>query len=404
MSVRKRKWKTSKGESREAWIVDYKDQKGERVIKTFERKKEADAFASETAVEVRAGTHTPHSKSITVEAAGDLWITTGELNGLERTTVDAYKQHLRLHIMPKLSKYRLSELHVSTVRDFEDGLRNANSPAMVKKIMGSLGSILADAMERGHVNRNVVRELRSRRKRGKEKRAERRQKGKLRAGVDIPTPEEIRAITGKLTGRWRPLLLTAIFCGLRASELRGLRWADIDFERRELHVRQRADRYNQAGAPKSEAGERTIPVTPIVLNTLKEWRLAGPKSDLDLVFPTGAGKVEYHSNIVHRGLEPVQVAAGVTVPVLDADSQPVLGEDGKPAVRAKYPGLHALRHFYASWCINRRVDGGLELPAKVVQERLGHASIQLTLDVYGHLFPRGDDAAELEAAERSLIG
>ena len=71
--------------------------------------------------------------------------------------------------------------------------------------------------------------------------------------------------------------------------------------------------------------------------------------------------------------------------------------------RAKYTGLHALRHFYASWCINRRVDGGLELPAKVVQERLGHSSIMITMDVYGHLFPRGDDSAELEAAERSLL-
>jgi integrase len=78
-------------------------------------------------------------------------------------------------------------------------------------------------------------------------------------------------------------------------------------------------------------------------------------------------------------------------------------DNGKPAKRAKYTGLHALRHFYASWCINRRLDGGLELPAKVVQERLGHSSIMMTMDVYGHLFPRGDDAAELEAAEKSLL-
>ena len=70
---------------------------------------------------------------------------------------------------------------------------------------------------------------------------------------------------------------------------------------------------------------------------------------------------------------------------------------------AKYKGLHSLRHFYASWCINRRVDGGLELPPKVVQARLGHASIQMTSDVYGHLFPRTDDGAELAAAEQALL-
>ena len=72
-------------------------------------------------------------------------------------------------------------------------------------------------------------------------------------------------------------------------------------------------------------------------------------------------------------------------------------------MRAKYPGLHTFRHFYASWCINRKEDGGLGLPAKIVQERLGHSSISMTLDVYGHLFPRGDDTDELAAAERAIF-
>ena len=74
-----------------------------------------------------------------------------------------------------------------------------------------------------------------------------------------------------------------------------------------------------------------------------------------------------------------------------------------PSGEAKYTGLHALRHFYASWCINRRQDGGLELPPKLVQARLGHASIVMTLDVYGHLFPAGDDGSELAAAEKILL-
>src|SRR6478672_3424902 len=72
--------------------------------------------------------------------------------------------------------------------------------------------------------------------------------------------------------------------------------------------------------------------------------------------------------------------------------------------QAKYSGLHALRHFYASWCINRKDDGGLELPAKIVQARLGHASIVMTMDTYGHLFPSQDDGAELASAERTLLG
>jgi integrase len=100
-----------------------------------------------------------------------------------------------------------------------------------------------------------------------------------------------------------------------------------------------------------------------------------------LVFPTGAGTIENHANIVNRILWPAQTSAGV------------VDDDGKP----KY-GMHALRHFYASWCINRKADGGLELPPKTIQARLGHASIVMTLDRYGHLFPTNDDGAELAAA------
>jgi integrase len=192
------------------------------------------------------------------------------------------------------------------------------------------------------------------------------------------------------------LLLTAIFTGLRASELRGLRWADVDLDKRELHVRQRADRYLAIGSPKSEAGERTVPLTPIVVNALREWKLVCPKNELDLVFPSKRGRVQHLAVIVTRGLVPTLIAAGVTVTGTNGD--------GTQIVRAKYTGFHSLRHFYASWCINRRADGGLELPAKVVQERLGHSGISITMDVYGHLFPRGDDAEELAAAEKSLLG
>lgn len=415
MSVRKRSWKTSQGVAKTAWVVDYVDQKGGRHLKTFSRKKEADGFAATAHVEVREGIHTPESGSISVREAGDLWLATARKNELEATTIAQYQAHLTFHIVPYLGSTKLAQLSAPTVREFEDQLRSGaavngsqkqkpRSPVMTKKVLGSLSSLLADAQERGLVARNVVREIRGKRRGGKERRSERRQKGKLKIGVDIPTPAEIKAILHSLHGRWRPLLMTAIFTGLRSSELRGLRWRDVGFDRREVHVRQRADRFNTMGAPKSEAGERTVPLTPILLNTLREWKLACPKGPLDLVFPTGAGKVENHANIINRGLMPVQMAAGITVPSVDARGRPRADEGGQPIVTAKYTGLHALRHFFTSWCINRRADGGLELPPKIVQERLGHASIVMTMDTYGHLFPRGDDSAELAEAERALMG
>lgn len=412
MSIRKREWTTPKGEQKSAWVVDYVDMQGKRRLKTFAKKKEADAFSAKASVEVREGVHVADSASATVKEAGAFWIATGEAAGLERSTISQYRQHLDLHIAPLIGEVLLSKLTVPLVREFEDKMRETGrSTAMVRKVLVSLGSLLSDAQERGLVIRNAVREKSKGRQTGKDKRLERRQKGRLKVGIDIPTRDEVKTLLASLSGKWRPLLITAIFTGLRASELRGLRWSDVDFDKRELHVHQRADRFNAIGRPKSEAGERTVPLPPTVINTLKEWKLACPKRPtgetdkdgepiavLDLVFPNGVGNVESLGNIINRGLIPAQIEAGITMPSDKTD------KDGNVIMAAKYTGMHALRHFYASWCINRTQDGGLGLPPKVVQERLGHSSIMMTMDVYGHLFPRGDDADEMAAAERSLIG
>ena len=387
MSIRRRSWTSPAGEQKEAWVVDYRDQHGHRHIKTFNRKKDADAYHAQTAVDVRAGTHTAPSRSITVAEAGKLWLTTSTNAGLERTTVEGYEQHLTFHIVPLIGGVKLAQLTVAGVRGFEDQLAEDRSPVMVRKVMRSLGAILADAQERGLVAQNVVHNLRRGRRGKNEARTERRQRGKLKVGVHIPTLDEISRITAHLNDRRRALLMTAIFTGLRASELRGLRWADIDLKRGVLHVRQPVDRYQEIGPVKSEAGERTVPLPPMLVNTLREWKLVSPRSDLDLAFPTQTGRPHALADIVRRSFQPAQVAAGV------------VNAHG----RAKYGGLHTLRHFYASWCINRRVDGGLELPLKLVQARLGHASIQMTADRYGHLFPSGDDGSELAAAEKAIL-
>ena len=250
--------------------------------------------------------------------------------------------HAELHIIPILGALKLSQLTVPLVRRFEDRLRrDGRSPAMVRLARRALGGILADAQERGLVGQNVVYSLRKNRRRTgaptamASSRPASTSRHPPRCGPSSASSNHSR--------RYRPLLLTAIFTGLRASELRGLRWEDVDLKRGELHVRQRADRYNKFGRPKSEAGERTVPLPPMLVTALREHRLASPKNELGLVFPNSKGSVDHRNSIVDQGFHPAQVAAGV------------VDQHGG----AKYKGLHALRHFYASWCINRRVDGGL---------------------------------------------
>jgi integrase len=376
MSVRKRVWTTRDGEQHETWVADY-HANGKRHLKTFARRKDAEAFHDQTRTAVRAGTHTPESTSITVAQACADWLVFVAGEGRERSTLQQYEEHVRLHIVPKLGRERLARLTQPRLERFRDDLLASMSRAMARKTLTSLRSALKDARRRGHIALNPAVDVRI---------APQRREHKLEVGKDIPEPAEIRALIEHVKGRRRPLVIVAVFTGLRASELRGLTWECVDLKRRELHVRQRADRFGVIGLPKSARGRRTIPLPPIVVSTLKEWRLACPRSEAGLVFPTGTGRIEYQANIM-RDIGDVMVAAGLK------------DKNGKP----KY-GMHSLRHFYASWCINRNADGGLELPVRVVQDRLGHSSIVMTMDTYGHLFPRNDDGAELAAAERALLG
>jgi integrase len=410
MSVRKRTWTNAKGETKDAWVVDYVDQQGLRHIETFARKKEADERHAAIKVEVSKGIHTPSSRSITVSQAANDWLNFIELEERERSTLALYRQVVEQHIVPRIGKEKLAKLTNPRINAFRDELLRTCSRRLAKRVLTNLKSILRDAQRRGNVAQNVAD--------GVTIAADKRGDGRLEVGIDIPTPTEISKILAAAAPGWkRALLVTAVFTGLRSSELRGLRWTDVDLAKGELQVRQRADRYNAIGRPKSRLSTRTIPIGPFVVNTLREWKLKCPgrdtgKKDAEenpikeqhLVFPTRTGRIASRSNIIIAVLWPTQIAANVTAPVLDGDGKPVIAKDGSPAAKAKYTGLHALRHFYASWCINRKVDGGLELPAKMVQERLGHANIAMTLDTYGHLFPRGDDGKELAEAELRLIG
>src|SRR5262245_49368965 len=108
MSVRKRTWKSPNGETKEAWVVDYVDQKGERHIKTFARKRDADAHHLIVGTAVRAGTHVADRNTVTVAKAADLWLASCEAAGLERSTLASYSDAVRLRIGPLLGALKLS--------------------------------------------------------------------------------------------------------------------------------------------------------------------------------------------------------------------------------------------------------------------------------------------------------
>jgi integrase len=381
MSVRKRALPS--GEIR--WQVDYRDQKGARRSRQFTTKKAATDYQITAGGEIKAGIHVPDSASVTVEQAGRLWLQRSRTNGLEASTIRQYSQHLDLHISPLIGAIRLSRMTRPAVAEFRDRLLESRSRQMVRKVLTSLTGIMAEAQERGLVGTNSAArtKLVTLKRHDKEAR--------------IPSKDEIRALINKAGELWpstcgwpwRPFIITALFTGLRASEIRGLAWDHIDFDSKLVRVGQRADFWNKMGSPKSKAGTREIPLAPMCINALKQWRLACPKSAQNLVFPTRTGTVISNTNMHRQCWRPLLRATGLIDVETDAAGKTV----EVPRFR-----FHELRHAAASLFIEQGWS------AKKVMAVMGHSSINLTFSTYGHLWRDvEDDANAMAQIEKRLF-
>jgi integrase len=368
-SVRKRK--LASGET--AWLVTYtvKDKggkKGLRRFKQFEKKKDAEAYRIKVEGEVKTGIHVPDSESVTVAEAAKLWVEHVRNEGREAGTLKQYAEHVRLHIVPLLGTIKLSKLTAPMVEAFRDELLRTRSRQMSRKIIVSLKSILKEAKRRGLVGHNAASETKVA--------TQSRQKTK----VKIPSKQELGSFLSKsaeLWGQtrievWHPFVITAIFTGFRLSELRGLTWCAVDLDNARISVKQRADYRGVLGVPKSETGEREIPLAPMAL---KRWKLACPQTSQNLVFPY-KGEIASSSVIHKQCWSPLLRALGL---------------------KERYT-FHSLRHVAASLLIERGWT------AKRVQQFMGHASIQITFDTYGHLWPDHENDQEAMKGVEAALG
>lgn len=381
-SIRKRTWTAKDGTEKTAWLVDYRDGAGARRFKTFERRKDADTWLTKASWEVSQGVHTSDSQSVTVAAAAEIWIKVAEQKGRERGTIVQYRQLADLHIVPLIGAEKLSKLTQPRVVAFVDQMLETRSEDLTHKSVRALSRILQEAMRRGLVAQNVARDVKV-------------EKSRRTDEVVIPAKEELRALIDAAEGDMKPFMLVAILTGLRASELRGLRWQDVDFKERTITVKQRADKYCEIGPPKSKAGYRTIPIGDALVSELKKWKLRCPNGTLGLVFPATNGEVQDYGNLLRRKFYPLQLKAGVCDPVIE-DGKPKLTEKGKQVMDPRY-GFHALRHAAASAWIKQKVD------LKRLTTWLGHSSVAITIDVYGHLIVDKDEDARLIAAAQAEL-
>ncbi len=391
-TIRRRRWASPSGETKERWQVDFLDQGGKRRHKQFERKKEADAYLVQVRPQVAGGTYVAESGGATIKDACDAWIRRGEAERLEPSTI-RQRQRYVAHILDMIDPgTRLGKLTIGRLETFRDELLTSRSRDTSRKVIMALRAILrqAKAIHLAQAELTV--------------KAGSRHRKRLEVGVDIPAPGEVGKLIESADPKAKAAACLAALAGLRASELRGLRWSDLDLgEHPSVRVAQRADQWAQIGSLKTGAAHRTIPLGETAARALKAWKIAQPpityrdgkekrQRPASLVFGTSTDRPDGLANLRRRVLEPAWISAGVATPTDKLD------KNRKPIMRPKYLGLHCLRHYaVSSW-----LASGIDL--KACQRWAGHATLALTLDTYGHLIPRHDDHQQIAAVERGLLG
>jgi integrase len=345
MSIRKRTW--GEGEKqRSAWVADYVDQGGTRRLKTFKTRRDADSWLLRARTEVATGRHLPERQSPTFADTAARWLASAQTRDLERGTLETMRQHVDLHLVPRLGRLKLAKLTEERIAEARDDLLRSLGRALAVKVMVSLRSILRQAGRPSGVRL--------------EARAE-RHKFRLVAGRDFPTSDQVRDMLAAAHQPAKAVLALAALAGLRASEIRGLDWQDVDLPAGEISIRQRADKFNALGSPKSGDARRTIPIGPQLVAILEEL---GPGEGLLFSAPRAGGPMSLQT-LRKRVIGPVK--------------------------------LHRLRHFYASWQLAQGV------PLGVLQRRMGHGTISM-LSRYAHLLPVDDaERDRLAQAEAQLF-
>jgi integrase len=333
-----------------------------RAWKTFDTRREAAAWISQTSIQVQEGTFVERSGTM-LSTFLESWI-----RGLGATrrasTVASYETLLRVHVIPQIGGMKLQAIRTAHLRKLQADLLTSGrrdgkglSPRSVAYVMTVLGMALGDAMTTdGLLARNPARGLP-------------RPKNEKRRDARPPwsPAEAAKFLDATNEDRIRALWHVALTTGMRRGELLGLRWTDVDLDAGRLLVARslvKAGNEVQISDPKTEKSTRTIALDPRTVQVLRdhhkrqaEERLAwGPayRSE-DLVFAREKGD-PFHPDGLSGMFEAAVKRAGL------------------PRIR-----FHDLRHVSAALAIRAGVH------AKVLSERLGHSSIAITMDVYGHL-------------------
>ena len=288
---------------------------------------------------------------------------------MTRKMLAVYRGHINNHILhPEhgVGGRKLAQFTARSVGDFRDRIRTAGvTVATSRKILATLHSVLEYAIGEDWVATNAAHGVRiiGTRDEGSKK-------------IVPPSKDDIRLLIDAANEDLRLMLVFAASTGARAGEQWAARWRDVNFDKGEFNISRRMDAYGDEGAPKSAAGVRTVPLSGQLVAMLKAWKIKSrfSKPD-DLIFHNREGRYVGHDNLVKRQFLPL------------FERLPGVGRFN----------WHGLRHFAVScW-----IEAGLK--PKTIQTFAGHASLQVTMDRYGHLFPSDSHKQAMDQIAKGLF-
>ena len=329
----------------EAFVFSVRD--GCKIRRTFPTMAAAKAWRADALGGAHRGT-VRAPRPTTVRQAADALIE-GMRSGLVRTrsgdtykpsAIRSYDAALRLHILPEIGALKLAEVQRRDVQRLADELlATGRDPSTIRNALMPLRVIYRRALEDEDVAVNPCAGLRLPAARGRRER--------------IASPEEAAALLAALASLDRALWGTAFYAGLRLGELRALRWEDIDLASGVIRVERALDQKGETIAPKSRSGRRSVPIVGALRELLLDVKLDNSSGYVfgkaEQPFAPSSVYLRARSSWAQAGLKPI--------------------------------GLHEARHTCASVMIAAGVN------AKAITQYLGHSSIEITFDRYGHLMP-----------------
>lgn len=369
----------------------------------FARRKDAEKALTEILGSLERGTYVDPSKVTVRQYLEEEWLPsrkpTQERSGRGHRgkvgigTWDSYVTYTRSYIVPRLGRIPLQKLSRADLNGLYDWLETEGgrsgkglSPKTVANVHGIIHKALGDAVKWGKLQRNVADAVEPPKS--------------PKPQTEVWTVDQLRAfLTQVREDRLYALWLLFATTGMRRAEACGLTWADLDLETGTVSVEWTLgvadNKVTWKPEPKSAAGERTLSLDPATVAALKRWRktqaeerlAAGPAWEArqedwrglareDLVVTWQDGRMVHPERISKAFLRHTEAA-------------------GLPRVR-----LHDLRHTYATAALSSATGWS---DVKVISERLGHASIAITLDTYSHVLPQ-TDAATAETLAKLILG